>query len=84
VVQAPDYHVAIEGRNDLYGDELDRTFFLNSQNSDTSEPPILISMRRARSLLSRRRLGNRCTSGADCIVTSGGIPENENLYKQDC
>ena len=32
----PDYHVAIEGRNDLYGDELDRTFFLNSQNSDTS------------------------------------------------
>jgi hypothetical protein len=32
----PDYCVAIKGRNDLYGDELDRTFFLNSQNSDTS------------------------------------------------
>jgi hypothetical protein len=31
----PDYPVAIDGRNDLYGDELDRLFF-NSQNADTS------------------------------------------------
>ena len=31
----PDYPVAIDGRNDLYGDEMDRLFF-NSQNADTS------------------------------------------------
>jgi type II secretory pathway pseudopilin PulG len=31
----PDYPVAIDGRNDLYGDDLDRLFF-NSQNADTS------------------------------------------------
>jgi hypothetical protein len=31
----PDYPVAIDGRNDLYGDDLDRLFF-SSQNADTS------------------------------------------------
>jgi hypothetical protein len=31
----PDYPVAIDGRNDLYGDEMDRLFF-NSQNANTS------------------------------------------------
>ena len=31
----PDYPVAIDGRTDLYGDEMDKLFF-DSQNADTS------------------------------------------------
>ena len=31
----PDYPVAIDGRNDLYGDDLDR-IFLATQDADTS------------------------------------------------
>lgn len=36
----PDYPVAIDGRNDLYGDELDKQFFdtQNGQKSYTSDP----------------------------------------------
>jgi len=31
----PEYPVAVDGRNDLYGDELDKIFF-NSQNAEAS------------------------------------------------
>jgi hypothetical protein len=36
----PEYPVAIDGRNDLYGDELDKLFYLSqsADNSYTSDP----------------------------------------------
>jgi hypothetical protein len=81
----PDYPVAIDGRNDLNGDELGRIFF-NSQNADTSyATDIRISMKRARSLLSRRKLGNRCAPQAPTISSPiGRIPGTRIFISKDC